>query len=603
MCAIFMAASSRKPSRGKSIFFCGAGAQCPGNAILGRFFVTNYIDGGEAILEAFRNLGVDYILSSPGSEWASVWEALARQKTDKTTGPIYIDCWHEEIAVAMASGYTQMTGKMQAVLLHAGAGLLHGAMAIQGVQQTEAPMIIMSGEGLTYGEQPGFEPGMQWYRSLSVVGGPQRLVEPIVKWSTQATSVYSLYETIVRAGELAQRQPRGPVYLNVPIETQLHEWTRPAKTRRVPPAPVSRPDEAAIERLAKLLVAAQHPVIETQGAGRDPQAVAALVELAELLAIPVVEGASAVYANFPKNHPLHQGTKIDPFIKETDLVLLVNSRAPWYPPANRPLNATIAAIGENPIKTHMVYQHLHADQYLEGDTAAILRLLTAAVRAEGVDRGLVTGRRERWSRAHETMVAGLRTAEAKVKGVNPVDPLWLCAQLREVMPADTIYVDETVVHSGMVQQHLGWDLPQSYFYVLGGLGQGLGVSLGIKLAERKRPVVLLVGDGTFLYNPITQGLGASKGSELPLLIIVFNNRSYQAMKNNHLRYYPDGVAVRNELYHGVTIDGPDYAELGHPFGFHGQKVEDPGQLKGALTAALAAVKGGRTAILNIVLSR
>ncbi len=203
--------------------------------------LKNYHDGGEAILEAFRNLGIDYIISSPGSEWASVWEALARQKTGNQPGPTYFDVWHESTAVDMAIGYTQMTGRMQAVLLHAGPGLLQGSMAVQAAQQTEVPMLVMSGEALSFGEDPNFEPGQQWYRSLSVVGGPQRLIEPVVKHATAITSPWSLYETVVRVGELAQRQPYGPVYINVPVEHMVHEWVQPVQTRRVPPAPKAQP--------------------------------------------------------------------------------------------------------------------------------------------------------------------------------------------------------------------------------------------------------------------------------------------------------------------------------------------------------------------------
>src|SRR5258708_3036292 len=128
--------------------------------------LKNTCDGGEAILEAFRNLGIDYIMSSPGSEWSPVWEALARQKTGNRPGPTYFDVWHESTAVDMAIGYTQMTGRMQAVLLHAGAGLLQGAMAIQAAQQTEVPMLGVSGESHSVGEDPNFEPGMQWHRRL-----------------------------------------------------------------------------------------------------------------------------------------------------------------------------------------------------------------------------------------------------------------------------------------------------------------------------------------------------------------------------------------------------------------------------------------------------
>ena len=139
------------------------------------------LDGGDAILEALRNLDVDYIISSPGSEWPSVWEALARQKLEERPGPTYINCWHETLAVAMASGYTRMTGRMQAVLLHAGVGVLQGSMGIHGAYQGEVPMLVCSGESATYGEAPEFDPGPQWLRNLSIVGGPNRLVEPFTK--------------------------------------------------------------------------------------------------------------------------------------------------------------------------------------------------------------------------------------------------------------------------------------------------------------------------------------------------------------------------------------------------------------------------------------
>ena len=89
--------------------------------------MKNYMDGGEAIMQGFRALGVDYIMSSPGSEWGSVWEALARQKVTNSPGPEYLSCWHETLAADMAIGYTMVTGKMQVVMLHAGVGLGEGA--------------------------------------------------------------------------------------------------------------------------------------------------------------------------------------------------------------------------------------------------------------------------------------------------------------------------------------------------------------------------------------------------------------------------------------------------------------------------------------------
>ena len=142
--------------------------------------MDNTLHGGEAILQAFRDLKVDYIMSSPGSEWGPVWEALARQEVEHNDGPIYLSCQHETLAVDLAIGYTMVTGRMQAVMLHAGVGPLQGANGIHGANISETPMVIVSGESLTYGERDGFNPGAQWMGSLSIPGSPRRLMEPLV---------------------------------------------------------------------------------------------------------------------------------------------------------------------------------------------------------------------------------------------------------------------------------------------------------------------------------------------------------------------------------------------------------------------------------------
>jgi acetolactate synthase-1/2/3 large subunit len=348
---------------------------------------------------------------------------------------------------------------------------------------------------------------------------------------------------------------------------------------------------------------AKNPVIVTETAGRDPKAFSALVELAELLAIPVTNGRVNAYANFPTDHPLYLGLGNYKPLADADLVLLVGGRAPWYPARRRPTDGTIVAINDNPLKGHMIYQNLHADLYLEGDIAGSLELLTAAVKSGKIDAGAVEARRQRWTREHENYVAGLRAEREKVQNGAGIDPLSLMGALGEVMPADTIYVDETITHSPMLRQHLPQTMPQSFFRGSGGLGQGIGTALGIKLAAPARPVALLVGDGSFLYNPIIQALGASKRHDLPIIIVVLNNKKYEAMRKGHVHHYPEGASASKDLHFGVSIDGPEYAELGSHFGFHGQRVEKLAELKGALAAALAATTAGKTSILNVVVTR
>ncbi len=562
--------------------------------------MKNYQDGGEAILEAFRNIGADYVISSPGSEWAPVWEALARQKRDNTDGPSYIDCGHESIAVNMATAYTKITGRLQVVLLHAGAGVMQGAMAVDAAGAMETPLVIMSGEVLGYGEGDT-DPGSQWYRNLSVVGGAQRLIEPMVKWSQQVASVDTLHETVVRAGEMAQRTPKGPIYLCVPMETMLEPWNKPEAQRSVPTAPKLQPLPADIDRVANAIAAAKCPVISVENIGPSQEAFDALIEFADLAAIPVVEGQGAFFGNFPKSHDLYLGQRIDPLLAEMDLALLVESRVPWYPPSNTPPGAQIVSISENPLKEYMVYQAMHAETYLEGDPAATLRLLSTALRTRGLDGDMIARRRETWRIAHEEWRNGLATAESAAACSDIITPPLVMKILRDVLPKESCIVDETIVHQTGIREHLMWDDPLTFFRAPSGLGQGLGYALGVKLTLPDRTVALTIGDGSFMYNPVVPALALADEQNLPLLILVFNNSQYAVMKHFHKRFYPDGAAVSDDDYYGVNIQGPNYEQAAAMVDGYCRRVEDPAELPEAVEAAYASVKRGKLAILNLIM--
>jgi acetolactate synthase-1/2/3 large subunit len=566
--------------------------------------MSNIVDGGEAILEAFRSLGIDYVISSPGSEWAPVWEALARQAINGAAGPTYIDCGHETLAVSMALGYTQITGRMQAVLLHAGAGLLQGSMAIQGALTTETPMLVMSGEVLSYGEDPAYEPGPQWIRSLSVVGGPQRFVEPLVKWAGQATSIHTVYQATVRAGEMAQRSPRGPVYLCMAMETMMEAWTPPVTLKRAPSSPRPEAPATDVEAIADLILAAERPMITTEAAGRVPAAFHALAALADLMAIPVVEGRGMSHANFPKDHPLYLGGgDPDALLRQADLVLVVASRVPFYPARTPPPHAKIVVVSDHPHKSFMVYQGLQADHYLEGDVASSLMRLAAALERTGATAARHEARRKYWRHEHDRIAATLRSAEAAAPASGPVDPRYLCKCLRDAMPDDAIFIDETVIYAAVLQAHLSWNRPQSFFRTPAGLGQGLGMALGIKLAARERPVVLLTGDGSFLYNPALAAFGAASANALPTLTIILNNREYGSMKRNHLALYPAGLAKQTGIHHGTTVNSLDYSEVSRTFGGFGRRVTDAADLADAIRQARAATESGQAAILDLMMAR
>ncbi|HEY5017245.1 MAG TPA: thiamine pyrophosphate-binding protein, partial [Streptosporangiaceae bacterium] len=312
-------------------------------------------DGGEALIRAAADLGSDYVFSSSGSEWAPVWEAYARRAEAGVETLPYVDVTHETTAVGMATGYAAATGGPQVVLLHAAAGLLQGANAIHGALLTGAPVVVCSGESAGYGDAAGPDPGSQWYRNLSVVGGPQAVAAPFTKWACAAADVSVLYGMIKRAGELAAQAPAGPVYVSTPVETLLARWRPSLTDKPAPPPGRTVADPRDVESAARLIAAARNPVLATETAGRDPEAFAALVELAELLAIPVVEPQSALCSNFPRTSLLHAGGELAPLAADADLVILLGCRAPWYPPSAKPGEATVLVIDETPHRPHIAY--------------------------------------------------------------------------------------------------------------------------------------------------------------------------------------------------------------------------------------------------------
>jgi len=565
------------------------------------------LDGGEAVLQAARDLGVDYIFSSAGSEWAPVWEALSRQETARAAGPRYLDLTHETLAVAMATGYACVTGRGQLVLLHAAAGLLQGANAIHGALLTGAPMVVCSGESTGYGDAAGADPGSQWYRNLSVVGGPQAIAAPFTKWSNAAADVSVLYGMLKRAGELAAQAPAGPVYVNTPVEVLLAPW-RPAATSPVPVAvggsTVAVPED--VELAVRLLSAARRPVLAVETAGRDPAAFAALVELADLLALPVVEPQSAVSSSFPRGNPMHAGGDLAALAADADLVVLLGCRSPWYPPSAKPGNATVLVIDEVPHRPHMAYQVLTADHYVGGAIAPTLRAITARLRQWGLDEAAVEDRRAARSAAHAADQEKRLAAESKALSSTegPVDPVAVAATLRELITDDAVVVDETITHSRVIARHLMAGTAGRYSYVQGGLGQGLGVALGAKLGLGDRLTVLTVGDGTWLYNPVPQGLMAAAQHGLPLLVVIFNNKKYLSMRFNLTRAYPDGAYVTSKSGDGVDLSAqPDAAAVAAAAGAAGFTVTTTPELAPTLEKAIATVRAGQTAVVNVFLTR
>jgi acetolactate synthase I/II/III large subunit len=317
----------------------------------------------------------------------------------------------------------------------------------------------------------------------------------------------------------------------------------------------------------------------------------------------VVERPGAIFVNFPKDHPMHQGHDFDKFWDDTDLAIVIATRTPWYPPSKRPPDAVVVDIDEVTHRPYMAYQCHQADIYLEGDTTSVLVDLAKALDGVKLDENAIAKRRARLTASHDELASQRKAQQAAARKKAPIDPVWLCAALNEAMPDDTIYLDEVTTHTNLLREHLALKKPQCLFTRQGGLGQGLGLSLGLKLANPDRPVVTLIGDGGFLYNPVLQSFGAARDFNLPIMVVIFDNKKYAAMQNMHKRLYPDGTAVEKNTYLGTHINGPDYVKVIEAFGGYGERVENPDDLVDALRRGYDANKSGRTALIDVAVAK
>ncbi len=562
------------------------------------------LSGAEAFLRTLRQMGVERIFASPGSEWAPVWEYLAKPYGNAEAIPSYLSTRHEEIAVAMASGYAKASGKLPAVMIHTTVGSLHATMALRAARHERVPMVVFAGESIGFGDGPGQDPGAQWLRVLTDVGGPARLVEPCVKWSFGLNSSALLPATIQRACQLATAAPRGPVFVSVPLEFLLETMSaNPPAAAAFAHAPAAQ--APAIDELARLLAGAARPAIVTEEAGRSVRAVEHLVALAELLSAPVIETWHPGYVNFPRTHPLYGGVMAPGqeagVLKEFDVLLLVATVAPWHPPSSAPGPDTkVAILSEDPFHDALPHGGYRSDLVVAGDLEASLAMLCGRVR-QAIAPGAHAARVERWRvRAEARRRAQREAAQVSGRG-KTIETRWVVHELNAVLPADAAVVDETITHRLDIHRHLEDLTPGRFFEgAYGGLGTGLGTALGVKTAAPDRTVIALIGDGSFNYNPVLAALGVCQEHRMPMLIVLFNNGGYLSQKSDISRYHPDGWAVGSRTFPGTSIaPSPDYAAIARAFDGYGETVDEPGAVRTALARSLEAVRQGRMALLDI----
>jgi acetolactate synthase I/II/III large subunit len=577
--------------------------------------VNQSSSGGDFMVDVFKTLDIDYLSMNCASSFRGLHEAVVNNANN--TKPEILNCPHEDIAVHMAQGYAKIAGKPMAMICHGVVGLQHATMAMYNAWCDRVPVIVMGGNIVEANKRA---PGAEWVHAAI---DPAAIVRDFVKWDDQPTSLQHFAESAVRAYKIAMTPPMGPVMLSLDAELQENPIAE-AESLRIPKlAKVIPPqgDSGALAETAKLLVAAESPVIVCDRLARTPAGLARLVELAETLQCAVVDNAGRM--NFPSRHPLNQSFRRGTVIPQADVVLAIEMNDIWgtlnsfsdrIVRTSRPVTkkgAKIITLGSRDLYMKSNYQdfgrYQEVDLAIAGDGEASLPALTEQVRhlIDDGRRSAFEARGKRYAAARLAMIEQAKSDATIAWDSSPITTARMCAEVyAQIRNEDWSLVGNAIRNLWPLRL---WDIKKPYQWNGGSGGAGVGynlpASLGAALANKPHGRLTLAfgGDGDFLFNPAT--LWTAAHHQIPMLYIVHNNRAY------HQEYmYLQAMAARRgrgieKADIGTTIKDPnvDYATVARGMGAHGEgPIVDPNDLAPALKRALAAVKSGQPAVVDVV---
>jgi acetolactate synthase I/II/III large subunit len=563
--------------------------------------------GAEAFFEQVRALGVvRYLFANTGTDHGPLIEALAKSAKEDPSDIQPIVVPHELAAVSMAHGYYNVTQKPQMVLVHTLPGTANALGGIINANSCNVPLFLVAGRTpITEGElRGGKSQNIHWRQESRDQG---TLVREFVKWDYEVRTNQNLAAVVSRAYKIAMSEPRGPVYLNLPREW-LCEQLESTQIFSEPPAPATKmqADQAALEKAADLLIAAEHPLIVTKYLGRNPEAVAQLVELAELLSIPVVQQPD--YLNFPTDHPLYVGYQTIKHAKNADLLFFIDIDVPWEPPSRNVLRSDVKIIHleRDPLFTAVPGWGFSADLAVTGCSEISLPVLNSILKAKlsaGVElKSKREERRRKIEGEHQAMVREVEGQIENVKEQKPISPMWLSKCIGDVVDDKTVIINETI--TSRLTESISLNRPGCLFSTppSGHLGWGLGAAIGTKLGAPDATVIAAEGDGSYIFGAPTACHFTAQKYRIPFLTVVYNNQAWNASISAARGLYPDGVAQRTRNFPGCDLSPSPHFELtAQACGAYAERVEEPDEVPRALERALKAVKEERRqALLNVI---
>ncbi len=558
------------------------------------------LTAAEVFLHRLAEHGVDYVFGNAGTDFPSLIEAFSRARETGTPVPTPIAVPHENLAMAMAHGYYQATGRPQAVILHVNVGTANAICGLLNASRDNIPVLLFAGrtpvtEDDHFGSRSVF---IHWGQEMFDQAG---MVRESVKWDYELRTPGQAGDVVDRAISIAMSEPRGPIYVTLPREILAQPSPAPkAGIDSVAIATPPGPAPAAIETLGSLIAEADNPLLITGAFGKQASDVDILSKLANSHALPVVSYRQR-YVNLTTDHPLHIGFEVGPFVKDADLIIVVDCDVPWMPKLHKiRKDAKVVHIGADPLFSTYVMRSFPGHLAITGSSPLVLAALDSKLHELDLSADKINARRER-AAGFRKDAAVARQATIDMVSAKPLSTMpWVGHCLNNIKDDNDIVVTEVVFPLHM----LDFVEPACHFGMspAGGLGWGMGEAIGLKMATPERRVISIVGDGGYMFGNPTPAHYICEALELPVLTIILNNSMWGAVRRATLSMYPDGAASRsNDAPLTHLKPSPRFEHIVEASGGYAERVETAADLPAALARAFRAIDiEKRQAVLNVI---
>jgi acetolactate synthase-1/2/3 large subunit len=536
------------------------------------------VTGGELVVRTLMRANVKHVFGLHGAHLETIFQSCKRH------GLSIIDTRHEVAAGHAAEGYARAARTLGVAMVTAGPGFTNVITSLANAYLDRTSVLYLSGSAaLRDAETNTLQAGID---QVSVA-------RPIAKWAHQITTVQQIPRLVAQAIRLATSGPTGPVLLDLPMDVLTA--TVEEESVRIPETVVldapAAPNAGAVEAAAALLAGAKRPVILVGPGAWLSDSGSALRAFVDRTRIPVFSDFQS-HGLLPSDHPCYGGTyhkmsDLNAPDARPDVVLALGVRFGLF------------TMGTSDRLVPAAAKLIHVDV----DPKEIGRLRDVAVPMVAdsretllaLDAHTKTARFPDWNAwlksIQDAKVARRqRASEHLVRTAPPIHPYQAVVTLVENLPPDCTIVGDGAetyhwLNEVIRQTRAGTYITHGF---LGAVGFGLGLALGAQVAQPKRPVLCLAGDGAIGFTIAEFDTMTRHG--LPIVVVILNNRSWAASQ-----HFQEMVSGRDHVI-GTTLGGAKYHDVATAFGARGVHVTDIQQLGPAIREAFAS---GKPACINV----